>query len=419
MCKYLVNGGNKIEGVLDIRGAKNSVLPILASTILNENKSIIHNVSGISDVYLMINILKSVGCKVSYENGTVTVDSTNITSSEIEKEYVEKMRSSIIVMGAMIGRYDYAKISYPGGCKIGDRPIDLHLKGFKKLGVKIVCDGEDEIKCFRENLVGNIIDLEFPSVGATENIMLASVKAKGKTIINNSAREPEIEDLQDFLNKMGAKVYGAGTNQIIIEGVEKLNAVEHSVIPDRIAIGTYMIASAITGGTLEVLNVVHSHMNEIYNKLELAGCEFEILNKKVIMKSPKNIQAIDFVKTTPHPGFPTDMQSQLMTLMTLSSGESIFNETIFENRFMHASELKKMGANIDILNNNFCVVKGVKNLIGQKVKSPDLRGGASLVLAGLSIFGETEIDDIYHIERGYEDFEGVLKSLGADIKRLP
>ncbi|MFI3210626.1 MAG: UDP-N-acetylglucosamine 1-carboxyvinyltransferase [Peptostreptococcaceae bacterium] len=419
MCKYLVNGGNKIEGVLDIRGAKNSVLPILASTILNENKSIIHNVSGISDVYLMINILKSVGCKVSYENGTVTVDSTNITSSEIEKEYVEKMRSSIIVMGAMIGRCDYAKISYPGGCKIGDRPIDLHLKGFKKLGVKIVCDGEDEIKCFRENLVGNIIDLEFPSVGATENIMLASVKAKGKTIINNSAREPEIEDLQDFLNKMGAKVYGAGTNQIIIEGVEKLNAVEHSVIPDRIAIGTYMIASAITGGTLEVLNVVHSHMNEIYNKLELAGCEFEILNKKVIMKSPKNIQAIDFVKTTPHPGFPTDMQSQLMTLMTLSSGESIFNETIFENRFMHASELKKMGANIDILNNNFCVVKGVKNLIGQKVKSPDLRGGASLVLAGLSIFGETEIDDIYHIERGYEDFEGVLKSLGADIKRLP
>ncbi len=417
MSKYIIEGGTKIEGVLDIRGAKNSILPIIAGTILNENKSIIHNVPNISDVYLMIKILKSIGCFASYDDGTLIVDSTNISSCDIEEEYVRKMRSSIIIMGAMIGRLDYTKISHPGGCAIGKRPIDLHLDSFKKLGIRI----EEEngfINCYKDKLEGTTINLDFPSVGATENIMLASVKAKGITIINNSAREPEIEDLQNFLNKMGAKIKGAGTSKIIIEGVKKLNSVEHSVIPDRIAIGTYMVASAMTGGKLHVKNVIHSHMKPIYENLIKCGCELDLLEKEAILYSPRCIKALEFIKTSPHPGFPTDMQSQFMTLMTISDGETIFNETIFENRFMNTKELIKMGANIKVLNDNICVINGVKSLSGKSVVSPDLRGGASLVLAGLVSNGQTEVSNIYHIERGYENFEYVLSSLGANIKRV-
>ena len=417
MCKYIVSGGNKIEGKLDIRGAKNSILPIMAATILNENKSIIHNVPNISDVYIMIKILESIGCKVDYNNDTLIIDSSNITSSEVDEEYVRQMRSSIILMGAMIGRLDYTKISYPGGCAIGSRPIDLHLKALKKLGVRI----EEEngfIKCYKDKLEGNIINLEFPSVGATENAILASVKANGITKIYNAAREPEIEDLVEFLNRMGAKINGAGTSYIEIEGVEKLHEVEHNVIPDRIAIGTYMIASAITGGYLEVDRVVHKHMEPICDKLRLAGCNIKYTKEGLILEAPKKIEAVDFVKTAPHPGFPTDMQSQLMTLMTLSNGITVFHETIFENRFMHCAELARMGANIKYITENICMVKGVEKLKGASVKSPDLRGGASLVLAALVAEGKSEISDIYHIERGYEDFENILRSLGADIIKV-
>ena len=417
MCKYIVSGGNKIEGKLNIRGAKNSILPIMAATILNENKSIIHNVPNISDVYIMIKILESIGCKVDYNNDTLIIDSSNITSSEVDEEYVRQMRSSIILMGAMIGRLDYTKISYPGGCAIGSRPIDLHLKALKKLGVRI----EEEngfIKCYKDKLEGNIINLEFPSVGATENAILASVKANGITKIYNAAREPEIEDLVEFLNSMGAKINGAGTSYIEIEGVEKLHEVEHNVIPDRIAIGTYMIASAITGGYLEVDRVVHKHMEPICDKLRLAGCNIKYTKEGLILEAPKKIEAVDFVKTAPHPGFPTDMQSQLMTLMTLSNGITVFHETIFENRFMHCAELARMGANIKYITENICMVKGVEKLKGASVKSPDLRGGASLVLAALVAEGKSEISDIYHIERGYENFENVLRSLGADIIKL-
>lgn len=417
MCKYIVSGGNKIEGKLDIRGAKNSILPIMAATILNENKSIIHNVPNISDVYIMIKILESIGCKVDYNNDTLIIDSSNITSSEVNEEYVRKMRSSIILMGAMIGRLDYTKISYPGGCAIGSRPIDLHLKALKKLGVRI----EEEngfIKCYKDKLQGNIINLEFPSVGATENAILAAVKANGITKIYNAAREPEIEDLVEFLNSMGAKINGAGTSYIEIEGVEKLHGVEHNVIPDRIAIGTYMIASAITGGHLEVDRIVHKHMEPICDKLRLAGCNIEYANGGLILEAPKKIEAIDLVKTAPHPGFPTDMQSQLMTLMTISNGITVFHETIFENRFMHCAELARMGANIKYITENICMVKGVEKLKGASVKAPDLRGGASLVLAALVSEGESEISNIYHIERGYEDFENILRSLGADIIKV-
>ena len=417
MCKYIVSGGNKIEGKLDIRGAKNSILPIMAAAILNENKSTIHNVPNISDVHTMIKILESIGCKVDYEDDTLIIDSSNINSSEIDEVYVRQMRSSIIIMGAMIGRLNYTKISYPGGCAIGARPIDLHLKAFKQLGIRIE-EKNGYIKCFKDGLEGNNINLDFPSVGATENIILAAVKAKGVTKIYNAAREPEIEDLIKFLNSMGAKINGAGTSYIEVEGVDKLYEVEHNVIPDRISIGTYMVASAITGGTLEVNNVIREHMEPICDKLRLAGCDIKYTKEGLYLVSPKNIEAIDLVKTSPHPGFPTDMQAQLMALMTLSDGVSVFHETIFENRFMHCAELIRMGANIKYITENICMVKGVEGLHCASVKSPDLRGGASLVLAALVAEGKTEISDIYHIERGYEDFENILRNLGADIYKL-
>ncbi|MEG1311061.1 MAG: UDP-N-acetylglucosamine 1-carboxyvinyltransferase [Romboutsia sp.] len=417
MSKYMINGGNKIEGRLNLRGAKNAVLPIIAATILNENISTIHNVPDISDVYVMIKILESIGCKIEYKDGTLIVDSSNITSMEIDEKYVTKMRSSIIVMGAMIGRLDYIKISHPGGCAIGTRPIDLHLKALKQLGIRI--DEENGfIKCHKDKLVGTNINFEFPSVGATENTILAAVKAKGITRIYNAAREPEIEDLQNFLNKMGAKVKGAGTDYIEIEGVEKLYEVEHIVIPDRIAIGTYMVASAMTKGRLEVDKVVISHMEPISSKLRAAGCEIEYTKEGLRLIPPKIIQAIELVTTLPHPGFPTDMQAQLMSLMMLSNGITVFHETIFENRFMHCSELIKLGADIKYITENICMVKGVKNIHNAKVKSPDLRGGASLILAALAASGETEVSNIYHVERGYENIENILKGLGADILKI-
>lgn len=417
MSRYIINGGNKVEGRLSIRGAKNSVLPIMAAAILNESKSIINNIPNISDVHVMIDILKSIGCKAKYEDSTLYLDSSNIYITSVKEEYMKMLRSSIIVMGAMIGRFNDISISYPGGCSIGARPIDLHLDALKTLGVKIT-EENGYIYCHRDNLIGSTINLQFPSVGATENAILAAVKAKGTTIINNAAKEPEIEDLQEFLNSMGAKVNGAGTSCIQIEGVDKLHSVNHTIIPDRIAIGTYMIASAITGGNLEVDKVIKAHMDPIVKKLEEAGCIIEYKNKGLIMSPPKKIIPIDIVKTSPHPGFPTDMQSQLMTLLCLGKGTSIFHETIFENRFMHCGELIKMGANIINITENICMVKGVDVLTGEKVKAMDLRGGAALVLAGLVAEGTTEVSSINYIERGYEDFEFILRNLGADIEKI-
>lgn len=417
MSKYIINGGNKVEGRLSIRGAKNSVLPIMAAAILNESKSIINNIPNISDVHVMIDILKSIGCKAKYEDSTLYLDSSNIDITSVKEEYMKMLRSSIIVMGAMIGRFNDISISYPGGCSIGARPIDLHLDALKTLGVKIT-EENGYIYCHRDNLIGSTINLQFPSVGATENAILAAVKAKGTTIINNAAKEPEIEDLQEFLNSMGAKVNGAGTSCIQIEGVDKLHSVNHTIIPDRIAIGTYMIASAITGGNLEVDKVIKAHMDPIVKKLEEAGCIIEYKNKGLIMSPPKKIIPIDIVKTSPHPGFPTDMQSQLMTLLCLGKGTSIFHETIFENRFMHCDELIKMGANIINITENICMVKGVDVLTGEKVKAMDLRGGAALVLAGLVAEGTTEVSSINYIERGYEDFEFILRNLGANIEKI-
>ena len=416
MSKYLITGGNKIQGTLSLKGAKNSILPLMAASLLNENINIIHNVPLIADVYTMIDILESIGCKIDFNEHVLVIDSSNLTSNEIDEGYVKKMRSSIIVLGAMISRLEHVKIYEPGGCAIGKRPIDLHLNSLRKLGVKI--EEGCIIDCERKELIGNDIILDSPSVGATENIILASVKAKGVTRIYNAAKEPEIEDLQNYVNKMGAKVSGAGSDFIEIQGVDKLDKVEHTVIPDRIAIGTYMVASAITGGYLEVDKIVRSHMEPINNTLIKAGCNIEYTKEGLILNSPQKIKAINFLKTDIHPNYPTDMQAQMMALMTLSEGNSIFYETIFENRFMHCSELNKMGANTQIISSHLCRVRGVNKLYGAKTKAPDLRGGAALIIASLAAEGESEISNIYHVERGYENIEATLNSLGANVKKI-
>ena len=416
MSKYLITGGNKIHGTLSLKVSKNSILQLMAASLLNENINIIHNVPLIADVYTMIDILESIGCKIDFNDHVLVIDSSNLTSNEIDEGYVKKMRSSIIVLGAMISRLEHVKIYEPGGCAIGKRPIDLHLNSLRQLGVKI--EEGCIIDCERKEIIGNDIILDSPSVGATENIILAAVKAKGITRIYNAAKEPEIEDLQDYVNKMGAKVNGAGSDFIEIQGVDKLDKVEHTVIPDRIAIGTYMVASAITGGYLEVDKIVRSHMEPINNTLIKAGCDIEYTKEGLILTSPQRIKAINFLKTDTHPNYPTDMQAQMMALMTLSEGNNIFYETIFENRFMHCSELNKMGANTEIISSHLCRVNGVNKLCGAKTKSPDLRGGAALIIASLAAEGESEISNIYHVERGYENIEGVLNNLGADIKKV-
>ena len=417
MSSYIIEGGRRLEGEVEVSGSKNASLPILAATILNKGNTKLYNVPNIHDTKITQEILKYLGCKIKKNNGKIEINSKKIIKREIPEQLMRQMRSTVILAGAILGRFKEVTFSYPGGCDIGTRPIDLHLAAFKKLGVNI---SEDSgfITCKCDKIIGTNIDLDFPSVGATENIILASVYADGITKISNAAMEPEIVDLAKFLNAMGAKINGAGTSYIEIEGVNRLNEVEYEVIPDRIAIGTYMIASAITGGTLEVDKVVQDHMEPICDKLRIAGCDIKYTENGLILVAPKKIKAVDLVKTCPHPGFPTDMQSQLMALMTLSDGVSVFHETIFENRFMHCAELIRMGANIKYITENICMVNGVEKLHGARVKSPDLRGGASLVLAALAADGKSEISDIYHIERGYENFENVLRSLGADIIKL-
>lgn len=416
MSKYLITGGNKICGTLSIKGAKNSILPLMVASLLNESISIIHNVPLIADVYTMIDILKSIGCKIDLDDHVLVIDSSNLTFNKIDEGYVKKMRSSIIVLGAMISRLEHVEIYEPGGCAIGKRPIDLHLNSLRKLGIEI--EEGAIIDCKRKEIIGSDIILNSPSVGATENIILAAVKAKGITRIYNAAKEPEIEDLQEFVNKMGAKVSGAGSDFIEIQGVDKLDKVEHTVIPDRIAIGTYMVASAITGGYLEVDKIVRPHMEPINNTLIKAGCDIEYTKEGLILKSPKKISAINFLKTDIYPNYPTDMQAQMVALMTLGEGKTIFCETIFENRFMHCKELNKMGADTQVISNHICKVNGVEKLHAAKTTCPDLRGGAALILAALVGEGQSEINNIYHVERGYENIEGVLNNLGANMTKI-
>lgn len=415
MSSYIIEGGRRLEGEVNISGSKNASLPIIAASILNNNITKLYNVPNIHDTQITLEILKILGCKIGKKSDKIIIDSRNMKKTEIPEELMRQMRSSVVLAGAIIGRFKEAKISYPGGCDIGARPIDLHLKGFRKLGIEV----EEEsgfIKCKCEKVIGNTIHLDFPSVGATENIMLASVLAEGETIINNAAMEPEITDLQNMLNRMGAKITGAGTNIIKIVGVKKLKEVSYTVMPDRIEAGTFLCAGAITEGKIKLNNVNVEHIAPVINKLEECGCKIEILKNSVKLEAPKKLKSVD-IKTMPYPGFPTDMQSVFATVLTVSKGPSIVVENIFENRYKYTNELKRMGAKITV-EGKTAIIKGIKRLNGTCVTSTDLRGGAALVLAGLQAKGKTTVNNIEYILRGYENLDKKLSMLGARIKLI-
>lgn len=414
--KFVIQGGTKLKGDIRIGGAKNAVLPILAATVMNSSENLLLDCPKLKDVETMISILESIGCKVNFQDNALSVDSSTLSSHIIPEQLVREMRSSIFLMGPMLARCGKVKISYPGGCEIGPRPIDLHLRALKELGVTIN-EAHGFLECEVNNLVGCEIQLDYPSVGATENTMLAAVMAKGTTKIRNAAKEPEIVDLQDFLNKMGAKIIGAGTSEIVIEGTKYLKNTEHKVIPDRIVAGTILIAGAITKGEITLDNVIVDHIRPIISKLKESGClifERENSLKLMTVERPK---AVELIKTLPYPGYPTDMQAQFMAFMTVAKGTSMITETIFENRYKHVDELTRMGAKIKI-DGRVAVVRGVENLTGANVSAKDLRGGAALVLAGLSAKGQTIVDDIGHIDRGYDGFEIMLQQIGANIQRI-
>ncbi|MBE3591363.1 MAG: UDP-N-acetylglucosamine 1-carboxyvinyltransferase [Thermoanaerobacter sp.] len=411
--KFIVEKSPPLKGSVKISGAKNSVLPIIAASLLSSGEIVLDDIPTLEDVNVMIELIKHFGAICEFENEKLKIK-VDIKDVEAPYDLVKKMRASFLVMGPILARLGHAKISMPGGCAIGSRPIDLHLKGFQTLGADITI-GHGYVEARAKKLTGKKIYLDFPSVGATENIMMAAVFAEGVTIIENAAEEPEIVDLANFLNKMGANIKGAGTDTIRIEGVKELKGAEHTVIPDRIEAGTFMVAAAMTGGNVLIENVIVDHIRSVVAKLTECGIKITEEPKGLRVKGIKNYKAVD-IKTLPYPGFPTDMQAQMMAMMTVAKGTSVIIETVFENRFMHVDELKRMGANIKIEGRS-AVVTGVGHLTGAEVKATDLRAGAALVLAGLIAEGRTEINDIYHIDRGYVKMEEKLKNLGAIIYR--
>lgn len=417
MERLIVKGGNRLVGTVKTSGAKNAVLPIIAASILGTSPSRLDEIPALEDVRTICAVLECLGIKVdASEPHTLKIDSREITSCEAPYELVRSMRASFLVMGPLLARKGYARISQPGGCAIGTRPIDLHLKGFGALGVKIE-QGHGYIEASApDGMTGANIYLDFPSVGATENIMMAAAMANGTTVLENPAEEPEIVDLANYLNQMGARVRGAGTNVITIEGVSELHGVQHSVIPDRIEAGTYMIAAAMTGGDVIIENVLPEHQKPLIAKLREAGALVEEDIDRIHVVGSGRLKAVD-IKTLPYPGFPTDMQAQMMAMLSVAEGRSKITETVFENRFMHVVELNRMGANITTEGRS-AVITGPAHLTGCTVRATDLRAGAAMILAGLVAEGATEICDIYHIDRGYEEIAAKLTRLGADIKRV-
>ncbi|MGE7092679.1 UDP-N-acetylglucosamine 1-carboxyvinyltransferase [Lysinibacillus sp. NPDC048646] len=419
MEKIIVTGGQKLQGKVRVEGAKNAVLPILAAALLaSKGENVIKEVPNLADVYTINEVLKSLNADVTYipEENTVYIDTTKELSSEAQFEYVSKMRASILVMGSLLARNGFARVALPGGCAIGSRPIELHLKGFEAMGAKISF-GHGYVEAKTEGrLKGANVYLDFPSVGATENIMTAASLAIGTTVIENAAKEPEIVDLANFINSMGGRVIGAGTNTIRIEGVDTLYGTEHHIIPDRIEAGTFMVAAAITKGDVTIENAEPEHMTALIAKMREMGVEITELDEGIRVRVPNALKAVD-IKTMPHPGFPTDMQSQMMALMLTAEGTSIITETVFENRFMHVEEFRRMNAGAKIEGRSV-FIEGPVNLQGAEVMATDLRAAAALILAGLVSEGVTRVTKLHHLDRGYVDFHGKLASLGADIERV-
>ncbi|PRR80443.1 UDP-N-acetylglucosamine 1-carboxyvinyltransferase 1 [Clostridium liquoris] len=416
MDKIIVKGGNTLNGEVKISSAKNSVLPIIAASILSGNKCIIDNAPMLEDVFVISDVLRSVSADIDIDktSNKIIIDTSDICDYEPCSELVKKLRASFLIMGPMISRFGKFIISLPGGCNIGTRPIDLHLKGFNALGAEVSV-GYGYVEAKAKKLIGNKIYLDFPSVGATENIMMAAVMAEGETIIENAAEEPEIEDLAKFLNSMGANVIGGGTDTVRVLGVKNLKGAVHKPIYDRIEAGTFMVAAAITKSKIKVCGVNEEHLKPIIAKLTEMGVVIEVEGESLTVDGTGILKPID-IKTMPYPGFPTDMQAQMMGLLSSVKGTSVITETIFENRFMHASEMKRMGANIKI-DGRSAVIEGIDRLTGCEVKSTDLRAGAALILCGLAAAGTTEVTDVYHIDRGYVNIEKKLQGLGANIYR--
>lgn len=417
MAMLKINGPCKLEGEARVQGAKNSTLPLLAASVLCRGESVFHNCPRLSDVDTSVEILEHLGCKVRREDDTLIVDSTTVVNCDIPDALMRKMRSSIVFLGAILSRMEQAELSYPGGCELGPRPIDLHLEAIKKLGARIR-EQHGRIQCSAgRGLRGSVIRLSFPSVGATENILLTAVLADGITTIYNAAREPEICDLAAYLNSCGGEIRGAGESTIVIHGVPKLHGCAHRIIPDRIVAATLLAAASSTGGTLLLRDAEPNHLQPVLHVLEEAGCDLRLRKHQMELTAPPRLNGVKTVRTMPYPGFPTDAQSPVMAALLKACGTSVFEENIFESRFKHVDELARMGASIQVIG-RAAVVKGVPHLSGAKVVAPDLRGGAALVIAGLGAEGVTEVTGLDYLDRGYENLEGILRSLGADIVRL-
>lgn len=414
MYRYIIKGGRRLHGEADVSGSKNASLPILAATIITGKTTKLYNVPEIEDVKITLQILKELGCKIKKDKNKIVINSKYMNKTTIPDELMRKLRSSVIIAGAIIARFGNVRFSYPGGCDIGSRPIDLHLENFKKIGIKID-ENSRYIECNCDKIESKNIELDFPSVGATENLILASILGEHEVIINNAAMEPEIVDLASCLNKMGAKVYGAGTNIIKIKGVKNLRETSYKIMPDRIEAGTLLIAGAITSGMIKINNVIPEHISPVLNKLEEAGCEIKVTSNSIYLNANKRLKAVD-IKTMPYPGFPTDLQPQFSTLLTICNGTSIINENVFENRFKFMQEIQRMGAKVSIQGKTM-VIKGVKRLHSADLESTDLRGGASMVLAGLSAKGITRVSKLEYLLRGYEGLDKKLNNMGANIIR--
>ena len=416
MGRFIIEGGRKLVGEIEIQGAKNAALPILAAAVMTGETVKVHNVPKLIDVDNMLKILRNLGVYAEQNGRTVTVKADKVNSHSIGNTLAKELRSSVFLLGAVLSRKKCAVVAYPGGCDIGLRPIDIHIKALKDLGVRIE-EKAGYVYCDGSNAKAGEVCLDYPSVGATENVVLAATGLKGTSVIYNAAREPEIVELQNFLNSMGGKVRGAGTPRITVDGTENLHGTEYKVMPDRIVAGTYLIAAIMNGGEIALNGIKGTEINSLLSKLTKNSCNITTDNGIIYVKAKGRPKAINYISTQPYPGFPTDLQAPFMALQTISLGTCVLTENIFENRFRHVPELRKMGADI-IVKDKTAVIKGVSGLVGAEVYAQDLRGGAALVLAGLAAHGITVVNDVYHVDRGYENMEKILTELGANIIRV-